>query len=318
MIEAKSLTRSFGLIKAADSVSFKVEKGDILGFLGPNGAGKSTTMRMLTGYLTPSSGDAFIDGDSVTKNPLKTKTKTGYLSETSPLYSDMTVTEFLDFCAETRGFRGRQKKIKRDEAIEKCFIKDVASQQIHTLSKGYRQRVSFAQSILHDPEYLILDEPTDGLDPNQKNEVREMIKSMSHEKGIILSTHILEEAIAVCSRAVIISNGRLIEDSTPEDLMKKDPDYGCIKLRIDYSGCEKNITELIKSTEGVKDFKLDKAEKQNRYSPVKIYPDKKSPTSVSQLMGRLEKNLSSYGCQINSISVDQGDLTKVFQLLTSN
>lgn len=318
MIVAKQLTRSFGLKKAVDSVSFEVKKGDILGFLGPNGAGKSTTMRMLTGYLSPTSGDAFIDNVSITKNPIQVKSKIGYLSETSPLYPEMTVDEFLNFCGEIRGFKGKEKNIKKDAAIEKCFLKDVKRQQINTLSKGYRQRVSFAQSILHDPKYLILDEPTDGLDPNQKHQVREMIKSMSLEKGIILSTHILEEAQAVCNRAIIIDNGQIIADDTPTGLCTKDPDYGSINMDINYQYSKNHPQNLIRSIEDIEKIEIVRDNQENKQINLKIFPDGSSSSSVSNLMGIIEDILSRSDCSVKAISIENGDLTKVFRMLTSN
>ncbi|PIE74728.1 MAG: ABC transporter ATP-binding protein [Deltaproteobacteria bacterium] len=317
MIESNQLTRFFGSKKAVDSVSFQVKKGEILGFLGPNGAGKSTTMRMLTGYLTPTSGDALIEGVSISEKPIKVKSKIGYLSETSPLYPEMTVNEFLNFCLEIRGFRGKEKDKKRNIAIDKCSLKDVENQQINTLSKGYRQRVSFAQSIIHDPDYLILDEPTDGLDPNQKHEVREMIKSMSSEKGIILSTHILEEAQAVCTRAIIISQGKIISDDTPAGLCKKDPDYGSFLMEINSSNSSENPVKIIENIEYIEKIKTITQNEELKKLCIRIFPLKNYNDSVSKLMNIIEGKITSSGCIIDSISIDNGDLTKVFRLLTS-
>ncbi len=218
MIEVKGLTKYFGPVTAVNDISFVVDKGEILGFLGPNGAGKSTTMRMITGYLTPSEGTALIGGKDIVSRGLEARQSIGYLPENAPVYPDMTVLGFLNFCAEIRGFSGKDKHHRVEEIIERCFLSEVRQQSIDTLSKGFKQRVCFAQAILHDPPYLIMDEPTDGLDPNQKHEVRTMILEMAKEKAMIISTHILEEVEAVCTRAIIIAEGRIVADDTPKNL----------------------------------------------------------------------------------------------------
>jgi len=223
MIEVKGLVKTYGQKRAVDGVSFTVRRGDILGFLGPNGAGKSTTMKMITGFLRPDAGTATVDGVDVTVDPVAVKRKLGYLPENSPVYPEMTVTEFLAFIAEIRGFRGeaRQKQVER--AIGLTHLEPVRRQTLETLSKGYKQRVGFAQALLHDPSALVLDEPTDGLDPNQKNEVRTLIKGMAAQKAVILSTHILEEVEAICNRVIIISLGRVVADETPAQLQARQP-----------------------------------------------------------------------------------------------
>ncbi|QTN31290.1 ATP-binding cassette domain-containing protein [Akkermansiaceae bacterium] len=223
MIEVAKLSKHFGSKLAVDELSFTVEKGEVLGFLGPNGAGKSTTMRMVTGFLPPSSGDARICGISITENPFAAKSKIGYLPESAPLYNDMTVIGFLKFCASVRKLSGSAKKAAVEKAIETCFLESVAHQSIDTLSKGYRHRTCLAQSLLHDPEVLILDEPTDGLDPNQKYEVRQLIKRLGADKAILFSTHILEEVEAACTRAVIVDRGRIVADGTPAELIARAP-----------------------------------------------------------------------------------------------
>ena len=215
MLEVKSLYKSFGPIRAVNGVSFTVKKGEVLGFLGPNGAGKSTTMRMITGFLTPSAGTAIIDGHDIIAEPVAAKRKIGYLPENAPVYADMTVTGFLRFAASMRGFKGREVPGKVDETITRCRLEKVRHQALGTLSKGYRQRVCFAQAIIHDPPLLIMDEPTDGLDPNQKHLVRDMITSMASDKAIIVSTHILEEVDAICTRAIVIAGGEVVADDTP-------------------------------------------------------------------------------------------------------
>jgi ABC-2 type transport system ATP-binding protein len=224
MIEVKGLVKTYGAIRAVDGVTFRVNRGEILGFLGPNGAGKSTTMKMLTGFIRPDAGSASLDGIDVTVDPVGVKSRIGYLPESAPAYPEMTVEEFLGFIAEIRGFRAADTRAAAVErAISLTHLSGVRKQAIETLSKGYKQRVGFAQALLHDPPALVLDEPTDGLDPNQKNEVRALIKSLAAEKAVILSTHILEEVDALCSRVIIISRGRVIVDETPAKLRARQP-----------------------------------------------------------------------------------------------
>ena len=223
MLTVNNLTKNFGSIQAVNGVSFTVEKGEVLGFLGPNGAGKSTTMRMITGFIPPTSGTAVICGHDILKDPVAAKRCNGYLPENAPSYHTMTVTDFLTFIGRIRGFEGADLAKKVDAAIEKSRLETVRKQTIETLSKGYRQRTCFAQAILHDPQVLIMDEPTDGLDPNQKFVVREMIKEMSADKAIIVSTHILEEVDAVCTRAIVIANGTVVANGTPAELRARDP-----------------------------------------------------------------------------------------------
>lgn len=221
MIEVDQLTKTFGSKKAVDQLSFQVSPGEVLGFLGPNGAGKSTTMRMITGFISPTSGDAKVCGISVIDQPTAAKMKIGYLPESAPLYNDMTVIGFLRFCASVRGITGAARDEAVESAIETCFLSQVASQSIDTLSKGYRHRTCLAQALLHDPEVLILDEPTDGLDPNQKHEVRQLIKRLGETKAILFSTHILEEVEAACSRALIVDRGAIVADGTPAELIEQ-------------------------------------------------------------------------------------------------
>jgi len=217
-VEVKDLKKNFGRIDAVRGVSFKVSKGEVLGFLGPNGAGKTTTMRMITGFLPPSDGAAFVGGRNVADDPVGVKKMIGYLPENAPAYGSMTVTGFLRFAGAIRGFKGGELQDRVEATIRKCHLGNVRLQTVSTLSKGYRQRTCFAQAILHDPAVLIMDEPTDGLDPNQKFVVREMIREMAPEKVIIVSTHILEEVDAVCTRAVIIAGGKVVANGTPAEL----------------------------------------------------------------------------------------------------
>lgn len=224
MIEVKGLVKDYGSIRAVDGVSFTVRRGDILGFLGPNGAGKSTTMKVITGFLRPTAGTAVVDGIDVTAAPVAVKRLIGYLPENAPAYPEMTVDEYLGFVAETRGFRAAvERKTRVERVVGLCHLEPVRRQTIETLSKGYKQRVGFAQALLHNPPFLVLDEPTDGLDPNQKHEVRNIIKQMASEKAVILSTHILEEVDAICNRVIIISRGRVVVDDTPEGLRARQP-----------------------------------------------------------------------------------------------
>lgn len=220
-VQVKSLDKQFGNIHAVRNVSFSVNHGEVLGFLGPNGAGKSTTMKMITGFLEPTSGTVIVNGHDVTKDPIEVKSSIGYLPEGAPSYGEMTVLSFLRFIAEIRGFSGTDMEERIAAVVGKINLEAVLGQTIETLSKGFKRRVGMAQTIIHDPDVLIMDEPTDGLDPNQKHEVRSLIKEMAEKKAIIISTHILEEVDAICSRAIIIASGQLLFDGTPAELRGK-------------------------------------------------------------------------------------------------
>ncbi len=223
MIEINNLTKRYGVLLAVNDLSFSVGPGEVLGFLGPNGAGKSTTMKLITGFLAPTSGRIRVCGHDVESNPLAAKACMGYLPEGAPSYPDMTVRAFLEFIADVRGLSGAQRKTRLDDVVSRLALGAVMEQVIDTLSKGYKRRVGLAQSLLHDPKVLILDEPTDGLDPNQKHEVRTLINTMAKDKIIVISTHILEEVDAVCNRAIIISGGRILADDTPKNLSARAP-----------------------------------------------------------------------------------------------
>jgi ABC-2 type transport system ATP-binding protein len=220
-IEVKSLDKKFGAIHAVKDLSFSVKRGEVLGFLGPNGAGKSTTMKMITGFLEPTSGTVSVCGHDILEEPIEVKKKIGYLPEGAPSYGEMTVKNFLDFIAEIRGMKGQEKQSRVDEIIKKINLDAVRNQTIDTLSKGFKRRVGVAHVLIHDPEVLVMDEPTDGLDPNQKHEVRSLIKEMAEHKAIVISTHILEEVDAICTRAIIIASGQLLFDGTPAELLAK-------------------------------------------------------------------------------------------------
>ena len=223
LIEVDKLTKSFGPFIAVDNISFSLKRGEVLGFLGPNGAGKTTTMRMITGFLSPTEGSIKVCDNDVAKYPLEIKEKIGYVPEGAPLYGEMTVLNFLKFIAEVRKIPKSKIDAAIDNTIKILGLELVLFQQLETLSKGYKRRVGLSQAILHDPDILILDEPTDGLDPNQKHEVRKLIKEMSSTKAIIISTHILEEVDAVCTRAMIIAKGRMIIDKSPKELLVGSP-----------------------------------------------------------------------------------------------
>ncbi len=224
LIEIKELRKAFGPIVAVDGISFTVDKGDVLGFLGPNGAGKSTTMKMLSGFLPPDGGTALVNGHDIITDVINVRRSLGYLAENAPAYDEMSAMGMLKFVCDARGIKGAAKRQAIDKVAVSCSITGVMHQQVGTLSKGYRRRLGLAQALIHDPDVLILDEPTDGLDPNQKYDVRNLIKSMASEKCIVISTHILEEADALCNRIIIIDEGAILIDETPESLTSRHND----------------------------------------------------------------------------------------------
>ncbi len=232
MIEISHLTKKFDSFTAVDDLSFTVKEGEVLGFLGPNGAGKSTTMKVITGFLSPTSGQVSVDGHDIAKDPIAVKSLIGYLPEGAPSYPDMTTLDFLNFIAEIRGFTGEEKQRRIDKVIDDVELRSVCHKTIDTLSKGFKRRVGLAQAILHDPKVLILDEPTDGLDPNQKHHVRNLIRNLAKDKIVIISTHILEEVSAVCSRAIIIAGGRILADGTPKELESRSAYHGAVSITL--------------------------------------------------------------------------------------
>ncbi len=232
MIEISHLTKKFDQFAAVDDLSFNVEEGEVLGFLGPNGAGKSTTMKVITGFLSPSAGSVTVDGFDITRNAIEAKALIGYLPEGAPSYGDMTTLEFLNFIAEIRGYRGGEIASRVQHVVNEVELQSVAQQSIETLSKGFKRRVGLAQAIMHDPKVLILDEPTDGLDPNQKHHVRELIKNLAKDKIVIISTHILEEVTAVCTRAIIIDEGQIVADGTPAELEAQSQYHHAVSVRL--------------------------------------------------------------------------------------
>jgi len=232
LVEVHHLKRHFGAVVAVDEIDFSVERGEVLGFLGPNGAGKSTTMKVIAGVLAPTSGTAIVAGEDVRENPVAVKRRIGYLPEGSPLYGDMTPDGFLNFVGRTRGMPSAARRKAVAEVLERLGLDEMRHRRIETLSKGYRRRVGVAQAILHDPDVLILDEPTDGLDPNQKHDVRELIRAMSSTKAIIISTHILEEVDVVCDRAIIIDRGRIVANATTSELYARSPDFNAVSVTV--------------------------------------------------------------------------------------
>ncbi len=232
MIEISHLTKKFDSFTAVDDLSFTVKEGEVLGFLGPNGAGKSTTMKVITGFLSPTSGQVTVDGHNIAENPIAVKSLIGYLPEGAPSYPDMTTLDFLNFIAEIRGYSGEEKQRRIDKVIDDVELRSVCHKTIDTLSKGFKRRVGLAQAILHDPKVLILDEPTDGLDPNQKHHVRNLIRNLAKDKIVIISTHILEEVSAVCSRAIIIAGGRILADGTPKELESRSNYHGAVSITL--------------------------------------------------------------------------------------
>lgn len=309
MIKVSNLRKNFGTKAAVDGVSFGVEKGEILGFLGPNGAGKSTTMRIVTGFLPPSEGEVRVGPFDVVESPVEAKRLIGYLPENAPCYSDMTVWGFLRFCGEARGLRGTALGGAVDRALATCFLEPVVHQSIDTLSKGYRHRTCLAQAILHDPPVLVLDEPTDGLDPNQKHEVRSLIRRMGRDKAIVFSTHILEEVEAVCTRAIIIDRGRIVANGTPEELKRRAPGAGTVLLRAagPPSSALKVALERLDETARV--------EIGEESPPVlRILP--KDPSSARQLARRIHETSIREKWELEELRVEDGRLDDVFRSIT--
>src|SRR6516162_3115568 len=250
MLEIRHLVKHFGPLKAVDDISFTVPRAEVLGFLGPNGAGKSTTMKMITGFLAPTTGTAIVCGHDITTQPIAAKKCIGYLPEGAPAYPDMTPADFLDFIAHIRGFGGAEAKSRIGRVVEMIRIAGVLHQPIETLSKGFKRRVGVAQALLHDPDVVILDEPTDGLDPNQKYEMRRIITAMRPEKAIVISTHLLEEVEAVCNRAIIIAHGRILADGTPAELAQRSRRHNAVRLGIP-GGADPNVRAELERLPGV-------------------------------------------------------------------
>lgn len=309
MIEVSHLSKYFGENCAVDDISFTVGRGEVLGFLGPNAAGKSTTMRMITGFLPPTSGTATIGGSDIIGESLAARRKIGYLPENAPAYPDMTVVGFLGFIAGMRGLSGDSKRRRLEEILERCFLTEVRFQTINTLSKGFKQRVCFAQSILHDPEYLIMDEPTDGLDPNQKYEIRAMIREMARNKTIIFSTHILEEVGEVCTRVIIIAKGRIVADDTPERLMARSALHGTIRFTIK-KGDGKDIVQNVNDIPEIE--KSEVVNEDETEMTLRVFP-KGPPALPADLILR---HLLEKGFSVETFFMEKGRLDEVFRMVT--
>jgi len=298
MIEVQSLHKKYGSINAVNGVSFEVTRGEILGFLGPNGAGKSTTMKMITGFIRPTSGTVLVDNMDVQENAVSVKERIGYMPENGPVYGEMTVEEFLIFIAEIRGFDDPPQQENRiDRVCDLCRLNSVRHQSIETLSKGFKQRVGFAQAVLHDPPVLVLDEPTDGLDPNQKKEVRKIIKAMAKDKAIILSTHILEEVSALCTRVIIIVKGEVIADESPESLLQRNKYYNALK--IEFEGAD---LEAVKQS--LKELPEVAAAEINENS-VEVFPKNKQSIETLVLNVCRENNWHVSGFEKRPIGLDE-------------
>ena len=303
MIEVKELVKSFGHLTAVDGVTFNVPKGEVLGFLGPNGAGKSTTMKMITGFVTPTSGTVQVVGYDVDTDPISAKTQIGYLPEGAPAYSDMTPISFLNFVADIRGLDSKTRRERLDYVIATVHLETVLQQPIETLSKGFKRRVGLAQAILHDPPVLILDEPTDGLDPNQKHEVRSLIAAMASEKSIIISTHILEEVDAVCNRAMIIADGRIVADGAPEDLEKQSPYHNAVLIDSQSDG-------IVEALEALDNVSLVEELQSGRF---RVYPMDKKP-----IVADVAKLARTQGWSTSRLSVEPPRLDEVFRNITKH
>lgn len=302
MIEVEGLVKTFGHLTAVDGVSFNVPKGQVLGFLGPNGAGKSTTMKMITGFMTPTAGRVQVVGHEVDEEPIAAKTQIGYLPEGAPAYPDMTPIAFLNFVADVRGMKGAHRQQRLDYVINNVHLEAVLEQPIDTLSKGFKRRVGLAQAILHDPPVLILDEPTDGLDPNQKHEVRGLIANMAAEKAIIISTHILEEVDAVCSRAMIIADGRIVADGTPAELEQQSPFHNTVLIDSPDHGVAEALEAMaaVSKVEGLQGGRF------------RVYP-----TDGQAIVTEIADLIRTQGWSTSRLSVEPPRLDDVFRNITN-
>ncbi len=304
MIETRQLTKRYGDLTAVDDISFKLEPGGVLGFLGPNGAGKSTTMKIIAGFLAPTSGGASVCGHDVVEDGIAAKRVLGYLPEGAPSYGEMTPRQFLNFVADVRGLRDSRRVQRIDDVIERLHLNEVLEQPIETLSKGFKRRVGLAQAILHDPAALVLDEPTDGLDPNQKHEVRTLINAMSRDKTIIVSTHLLEEVHAVCSRAIIIARGRILADATPSELEARSRYHQAVSLTTP------NVAAAKEAMSRVADVAAVEIDPQDHRITA-------FPKSGKQIFMAISDLLKAQGIQVSELQLESGRLDEVFRTITS-
>ncbi len=307
-IEVKRLSKQFGSLLAVNDISFNVRRGEVLGFLGPNGAGKSTTMKMIAGFLEPTNGTVSLCGHDVLEDPISLKKKLGYLPEGAPAYGEMTPKNFLNFIADIRGLQGSYRQERIDDVVKKINIDGVMNQPIETLSKGFKRRVGMAQAILHDPEVLIMDEPTDGLDPNQKHEVRTLIQAMAQDKAIIISTHILEEVGAVCDRAIIIAKGQLLFNGTPKELISKSKYHNAVSLTIKTSQSQ-SAKQLLSNLPSVENIEL--LEKTLGKSQLLIIPKK-----GMSIVGSISDLVHTRAWEVGELRVETGRVDEVFRDIT--
>ncbi|MDP7241802.1 MAG: ATP-binding cassette domain-containing protein [Rhodospirillales bacterium] len=310
MIVLSGLTKRFGPLTAVDGVSFSVDRGEVLGFLGPNGSGKTTTMRMITGYLSPSAGSVVVCGHDVAAEPLAAQRRIGYLPEGAPLYGDMQTGAFLNFVASVRGMSGADKAHRVGSIVERVEIGSVLHQPIDTLSKGFKRRVGLAQALLHDPEILILDEPTDGLDPNQKHQVRNLIRDMGHDKAIIISTHILEEMDAVCTRAAVIAKGRMVFDGTPNELEQRSAFHNSVSIRVK-SELASKLGADIGNVAGV--ARVEAGETVDGVTTILVIP-----ADGRSIVRDVSERVGKSGFTIEEIHAERGRFDEVFRQLTAS
>jgi ABC-2 type transport system ATP-binding protein len=310
LLEINSLTKRFGPITAVDNVSFSVERGEVLGFLGPNGAGKSTTMKMATGYLSPTAGDVKVCGYDVRSHPIEVKRRIGYLPEGAPLYGEMTPFSLLNFVSDIRKLSREERKHGMEHAIESLHLQRVLHQPIETLSKGYKRRVGLAQAIIHEPDVLVLDEPTDGLDPNQKHEVRELLERMASTKAIIISTHILEEVDAVCSRAIIIAQGRIVADKKPSELGMNSVYHNAVGIRLSHENLTKCITVMNEINEVLS---VEHISQSGDLSHLIVFPKK-----GADIFKKVNSVLDENKLKVAEMYTEKGRLEDVFRNLTLN
>jgi ABC-2 type transport system ATP-binding protein len=307
MINTQHLTKRYQTLTAVDDVSFAVGPGEVLGFLGPNGAGKTTTMRMLAGFITPTAGTASICGHDVIEDPLAAKAALGYLPEGAPVYGEMTVGAFLDFIADLRRLAGARRRERLAHVIERLQLRSVLGQSIETLSKGFRRRVGLAQAIVHDPPVLILDEPTDGLDPNQKHEVRALINDMARDKIIVISTHILEEVEAVCSRAIIIARGRIVADDTPARLAARSRYHNAVSIKLEQPGELGAARAAVAALPAVAEVEV--SERDGRLTAL--------PRDGAPLLAAVADLAQARGLKLKDLHLESGRLDEVFRSITA-
>lgn len=309
MIKIDGLTKRYGRHTVVDELSFDCEPGEVLGFLGPNGAGKSTTMKMLTGFVTPSTGTASICGHDIETDGLAARQRLGYLPEGAPCYAEMTPGSFLDFIANIRGMVGKERQSRLEQVIETLHLEPVLRQTIDTLSKGFKRRVGLAQAILHDPDVLILDEPTDGLDPNQKHEVRDLIRSMSADKLIVISTHILEEVEALCSRAIIIADGKVLADDTPHALAMRSRYHNAVRLTV---GSETSFDEVASSVAKLASVEATESDREHGDVTAIARSDSKDMQTWNEVINLVKDKQWN----IERLQLEAGRLDEVFRQIT--